>query len=141
MIILQLNLKIQDQMIQQVTKGIRISVETRYEGSFLKNSTPNHAFRYLITIENQSKDVVQLIKRHWKIMESTKPTQIVDGPGVVGKKPIMKSDQMVQYESGCILNSTTGAMKGFYTMINHSSAKEFEVEVPVFQLDTPFSLN
>ena len=141
MIILQLNLKIQDQMIQQVTKGIRISVETRYEGSFLKNSIPNHAFRYLITIENQSKDVVQLIKRHWKIMESTKSTQIVDGPGVVGKKPIMKSGQMVQYESGCILNSPTGAMKGFYTMINHSSAKEFEVEVPVFQLDTPFSLN
>ena len=141
MIILQLNLKIQDQMIQQVTKGIRISVETRYEGSFLKNSTPNHAFRYLITIENQSKDVVQLIKRHWKIMESTKPTQIVNGTGVVGEKPIMKSGQMVQYESGCILNSPTGAMKGFYTMINHSSAKEFEVEVPVFQLDAPFSLN
>jgi ApaG protein len=141
MIILQLNLKIQDQMIQQVTKGIRISVETRYEGSFLKNSTPNHAFRYLITIENQSQDVVQLIKRHWKIMESTKPTQIVNGTGVVGEKPIMKSGQMVQYESGCILNSPTGAMKGFYTMINHSSAKEFEVEVPVFQLDAPFSLN
>ena len=141
MIILQLNLKIQDQMIQQVTKGIRISVETRYEGSLLKNSTPNHAFRYLITIENQSKDIVQLIKRHWKIMESTKPTQIVNGPGVVGKKPIMKSGQMVQYESGCILNSPTGAMKGFYTMINHSSEKEFDVEVPVFQLDTPFSLN
>jgi len=141
MIILQLNLKIQDQMIQQVTKGIRISVETRYEGSLLKNSTPNHAFRYLITIENQSKDIVQLIKRHWKIMESTKPTQIVNGPGVVGKKPIMKAGQMVQYESGCILNSPTGAMKGFYTMINHSSAKEFEVEVPVFQLDAPFSLN
>ena len=141
MIILQLNLKIQDQMIQQVTKGIRISVETRYGGSLLKNSTPNHAFRYLITIENQSKDIVQLIKRHWKIMESTKPTQIVNGPGVVGKKPIMKAGQMVQYESGCILNSPTGAMKGFYTMINHSSAKEFEVEVPVFQLDAPFSLN
>ena len=128
-------------MIQQVTKGIRVSVETRYEGSFLKKSTPNHGFRYLITIENQSKDVVQLIKRHWKIMESSKPTQIVNGPGVVGKKTIMKSGQVVQYESGCILNSPTGAMKGFYTMINYSSAKEFEVEVPVFQLYTPFSLN
>mgnify|MGYP000542152872 CR=1 FL=1 len=97
-------------MIQQVTKGIRISVETRYEGSFLKNSTPNHAFRYLITIENQSKDVVQLIRRHWKIMESSRPIQIVNGPGVVGKKPIMKSGQMVQYESGCILNSPTGIL-------------------------------
>ena len=128
-------------MIQQVTKGIRISVETRYEGSFLKNSLPNHAFRYLITIENQSNEIIQLVKRHWKIMESTKPTQIVEGPGVIGKKPIIKTGQMVQYESGCIINSQRGAMKGFYTMIIHSTAKEFNVEIPVFQLDTPFSLN
>ena len=64
-------------MIQQVTNGIRISIETRYEGSFLKNSLPNHAFRYLITIENQSNEIIQVVKRHWKIMESTKPTQIV----------------------------------------------------------------
>ncbi|MBA21950.1 MAG: Co2+/Mg2+ efflux protein ApaG [Flavobacteriales bacterium] len=128
-------------MIQQVTKGIRVSVETRYEGSFLKNSISHHSFRYLITIENQSKETVQLIKRHWIIKKSCKHPQIVEGPGVVGKKPIIKSGQVVQYESGCILNSTTGSMKGYYTMINHSSANEFRLEIPVFQLEAPFSLN
>jgi ApaG protein len=128
-------------MIQQVTKGIRVSVETRYEGSFLKNSISHHSFRYLITIENKSKETVQLIKRHWIIKESCKHPQIVEGPGVVGKKPIIKSGQVVQYESGCILNSTTGSMKGYYTMINHSSANEFRLEIPVFQLEAPFSLN
>ncbi len=128
-------------MTEQVTKGIRVSVETRYEGSFLKNSLPNYAFRYLITIENQSNEIIQLLRRHWEIIESTKPTQIVDGPGVVGKKPIIKTGQMVQYESGCIITSQMGAMKGYYTMINHSTTTEFNVKIPVFQLDTPFSLN
>lgn len=128
-------------MIQQVTKGIRVSVETRYEGSFLKNSISHHSFRYLITIENQSKETVQLIKRYWIINESRKCPQVVEGSGVVGKKPIIKSGQVIQYESGCILNSPTGSMKGYYSMINLSSTNEFKLEIPVFQLETPFSLN
>ena len=128
-------------MIQQVTKGIRVSVETRYEGSFLKNSISHHSFRYLITIENQSKETVQLIKRYWIINESRKRPQVVEGSGVVGKKPIIKSGQVIQYESDCILNSPTGSMKGHYSMINLSSTNEFKLEIPVFQLETPFSLN
>ena len=103
-------------MIQQVTRGIRVSVKTQYEGSFIKNSTPNHAFRYLITIENQSNEVVQLVRRHWKITESNKSVQVVDGPGIVGKKPIIKSGQIIQYKSGCIIKSSSGAMKGYYTL-------------------------
>ena len=128
-------------MIQQVTKGIRVSVETRYEGSFLKNSTPNYAFRYLITIENQSKDVVQLIKRHWKIMESSKPTQIVNGPGVVGKKPVLKPGESHTYQSGSLITSPLGSMTGTYIMINFSTAKKFNVDVPSFKLSVPYILN
>ena len=41
-------------MIQQVTRGIKISVKTKFEGSFLKENVPHHAFMYFITIENQS---------------------------------------------------------------------------------------
>lgn len=128
-------------MIQKVTKGIRVSVKTRYDGSFIKNDTPNHAFRYLITIENQSNEVVQLLRRHWKIIESNRSVQVVDAPGVIGKKPIIKSGQTIQYESGCVIRSSMGAMKGYYTMINHSSTNEFRVEVPAFQLNTLPSLN
>ena len=58
-------------MIQQVTKGIKISVDVKFEGSFLKETSLHHAFMYYITIENQGKDVVQLLSRHWKILEST----------------------------------------------------------------------
>ena len=57
-------------LIQQITRGIKISVETKFEGSFLKENLTHHAFMYFITIENQSKNVVQLLSRHWKIQEA-----------------------------------------------------------------------
>ena len=128
-------------MFQQVTKGIKISVLTKYEGAFLKKSILNHAFRYTVRIENQSKDVVQLINRNWKIMESNRRPHYVEGAGVIGKKPILKSGETHTYQSNCILSSPIGAMSGFYTMVNFSSAQEFEVEIPTFKLAATFAIN
>ena len=45
-------------MFQQVTKGIKISVLTKYQGALLKKNIPSYAFRYTVRIENQGKDVV-----------------------------------------------------------------------------------
>jgi len=67
-----------NRLIQQITKGIKISVETKFEGSFLKDQILHHAFMYFITIENQGKDVVQLLSRHWKILESVSRPQYVN---------------------------------------------------------------
>ncbi|GAK91871.1 ApaG protein [Nonlabens ulvanivorans] len=58
-------------MIQQVTRGIKISVQTSFEGTFYKNYKMHFAFGYVITIENQSKNSVQLTSRHWKIKDSS----------------------------------------------------------------------
>ncbi|MEP2278734.1 MAG: Co2+/Mg2+ efflux protein ApaG, partial [Maribacter sp.] len=38
-------------MITQVTKGIKISVQTTFEGTFFKNYKMHYAFGYTITIE------------------------------------------------------------------------------------------
>tara|TARA_A100001011_G_scaffold310474_1_gene327131 strand:- start:13589 stop:13816 length:228 start_codon:yes stop_codon:yes gene_type:complete len=72
-------------MIQQITKGIKISVETEYEGNFLKDNAPHYAFLCKTQIENQSKSSVQLLTRHWKIIEALNKTQYIIGSGVVGK--------------------------------------------------------
>ncbi|MBT3444454.1 MAG: Co2+/Mg2+ efflux protein ApaG [Flavobacteriaceae bacterium] len=128
-------------MIQQVTRGIKISVETDYEGSFLKDNVLHYAFTYRIEIENQSKSSVQLLTRHWKIKEALNRTQYVNGDGVVGKKPVINPGEIHRYRSGCLLYSAIGAMKGAYIMIDFSSTKKFNVEVPPFKLSAPFVLN
>lgn len=128
-------------MFQQVTKGIKVSVLTRYEGAFLKKGVPHFAFRYTVQIENHSKDMVQLINRHWKIQEANRRPHFVEGPGVIGKKPILKSGEKHSYQSSCLLSSPLGSMSGFYTMVNFSLAKEFDVEIPNFKLSATFTLN
>lgn len=128
-------------MVQQVTKGIKISVKTFFEGTFLKNKRVHYAFRYTITIENQGKDAVQLVSRYWKITDSLNRKESVSGEGVVGKKPVLQPGQSHTYTSGCLLLSTFGAMNGYFTMVNFANTQKFQVEVPGFKLFAPFALN
>ncbi len=128
-------------MIQQVTRGIKISIETNFEGTFYKNYRVHFAFGYKITIENQSKDSVQLTSRFWKIKDALNRTEIVEGEGVIGKKPVIKPGESHTYKSGCLLTSPFGSMSGFYNMINFTSTRKFRVAIPSFKLSAPFALN
>jgi ApaG protein len=128
-------------MVTQITRGIKISVLTDFEGIYFKNLKMHFAFSYHITIENHSKDSVQLMSRHWEIFDSLNDIEIVDGEGVIGKKPVLKPGETHTYSSGCLLCSPFGAMKGHFNMVNFTSARAFKVIVPAFRLSAPFALN
>ena len=128
-------------MVQQVTRGIKISVITKYEGSFYKDYKIQYAFEYTITIENQSKDSVQLNARHWEILDALNNLETVTGEGVIGKKPVLKPGETHTYTSGCLLTSPFGAMQGFYSMVNFTTTKKFKVIIPTFKLSAPFAIN
>jgi ApaG protein len=128
-------------MVTQITQGIKISVTTSFEGTYFKNYKIHFAFSYEITIENHSKDSVQLVTRHWEIFDSLNNIEIVDGEGVIGKKPVLKPGEKYTYSSGCLLSSPFGAMRGHFNMVNFTSTRNFKVIVPTFKLSTPFALN
>jgi len=128
-------------MVQQVTKGIKISVVTNFEGTFVRNNVQHYAFNYQITIENQGKDAVQLLARHWHINDALNRVETVDGEGVIGLKPILKPGHSHSYSSGCLLVSPFGAMKGYYEMINFATTRKFRVEIPTFKLSATYALN
>lgn len=128
-------------MVQQVTSGIKISVETNFEGSFYKNYKIQFAFGYEVTIENQSKDSVQLNARHWEIMDALNNVEVVSGEGVIGEKPVLKPGESHTYTSGCLLTSPFGAMQGHYSMVNFTTTKKFKVTIPTFKLSAPFAIN
>ena len=128
-------------MVTQITRGIKISVNTSFEGTYFKNYKIHFAFSYEVTIENFSKDSVQLISRHWEIFDSLNEIEMVDGEGVIGKKPVLKPGEIHTYSSGCLLSSPHGAMKGFFNMINFTTTKNFRVIVPAFRLSAPYALN
>jgi ApaG protein len=121
-------------MVQQVTNGIKISVTSNFEGTSYRNFRLYFAFSYEVTIENQSNDTVQLLERQWTIFDSLNHNEIVEGSGVIGKKPILKPTEKYIYRSNCFLTSPIGAMKGFYTMVNFTTTSTFKVYIPTFQL-------
>lgn len=128
-------------MVSQITKGIKISVLTSFEGTYFKNYKIHFAFSYQITIKNQSKDSVQLTSRHWEIYDALSPLEIVDGEGVIGEKPVIKPGESFTYSSGCLLASPIGAMKGYFNMVNFTSTRSFRVIIPTFKLSAAFAIN
>lgn len=128
-------------MIQQITKGIKISVATRFEGVMDHNLKSGYAFSYTITIENQSKFIVQLVSRKWNIIDALNETEHVAGDGVIGVQPILQPGEAHTYSSGCFLQAPLGAMNGTYTMMNFNSGEYFEVTIPSFKLNASFAMN
>ena len=128
-------------MVTQITKGIKISVDTEFQGTYYKDTKLLYAFEYSIFIENQSSDVVQLNSRHWVILDSLNNEEVVNGEGVIGKKPVLQPGKIHNYKSGCLLSSPFGAMYGYYRMINLNSTEKFNVIIPSFKLSAPFALN
>lgn len=128
-------------MVSQITQGIKISVSTSFEGTYFRNYRVQFAFTYEVTIENQGKDSVQLNSRHWEIFDSLNDLEVVDGEGVIGKKPVLKPGEKHTYSSGCLLASPFGAMKGHYEMVNFATTKTFRVAIPTFRLSADFALN
>ncbi|PCI34768.1 MAG: Co2+/Mg2+ efflux protein ApaG [Flavobacteriaceae bacterium] len=128
-------------MTQQVTNGIKISVLATFDGTSYRNYRLYYVFSYTITIENKSNDTVQLQERSWTIFDSLNNVEIVEGPGVIGEKPVLKPGQNYTYSSFCMLTSPVGAMKGFYTMVNFTTTKSFKVYIPNFQLMVSMALN
>jgi ApaG protein len=128
-------------MVSQITRGIKISVSTSFEGTYFKNYKIHFAFTYEITIENHSKDSVQLNTRHWEIYDSLNDPEIVDGEGVIGKKPVLKPGETHTYSSGCLLSSPFGAMRGYFGMVNFTTTRIFKVIIPTFRLSAPYALN
>lgn len=128
-------------MVTQVTNGIKVSVDTSYEGRLFRKNGSLYVFSYHVEIENQSSDTVQLLGRHWFIYDTGDGPSEVQGAGIVGKQPILNGGDNHRYQSGCHLRSSIGAMNGVYNMINLYTQETFEVKVPTFQFFATPRLN
>ena len=117
-------------MYSEITNSIKISVDPIFMEEQSEPEDFHFVWAYHICIENQGKDVVQLLSRHWKILESVSRPQYVNGNGVVGKKPVLKPGESHTYQSGSLITSPLGSMTGTYIMINFSTARKFNVDVP-----------
>lgn len=130
-------------MVQQVTQGVSITVETFYQPDQSDPLKNEYLHAYRITIENLSATPVQLISRHWFIADSYHGSKLreVQGDGVVGEQPILQPGESYQYISAANLNSDIGKMYGTYEMENLFNKSRFTVNIPEFMLEAAFKGN
>lgn len=98
--------------------------------------TSQYFWAYHVTIENQSRETVQLLSRHWMITNERGELTEVKGPGVVGEQPVLAPGERFEYTSGAPLNTPSGLMGGAYQM-ETASGERFDIEIPTFSLDIP----
>ena len=118
------------------TRGIAVSVEPTYLETRSSPESSQYLWAYRVIIENQGRETVQLLSRHWMITNARGELTEVKGPGVVGEQPILKPGQRFEYRSGVPLNTPSGMMGGAYQM-ESEGGERFDIEIPTFSLDRP----
>ena len=113
------------------------NISIKVHSNFIRNrSLPENSiflFSYDVVIKNHNLFDVQLLSRYWHIQDGNGVVEEVRGPGVIGLKPVIKSDGTFKYSSFCPIKTPLGVMKGSYKM---RSTKEevFEAKIATFTL-------
>ena len=118
------------------TRAITIMVEPFYLEDQSEPDDNRYIWAYHVRIENNGAETVQLLPRHWRIIDSLGNTQEVRGDGVVGEQPVLKPGESFEYTSGTPLATSSGIMAGSYQM-ETDGGDRFDAEVPAFSLDSP----
>ena len=121
-----------------VTRDVTVRVAV----SFLaEQSAPEQGrwfWSYHIRIENRGKATVQLLARHWRIVDGRGNVHEVRGQGVVGDMPVIGPGDSYDYVSGCPLDTAAGSMSGHYQLVDEAG-EPFQVEIPEFTLLSPIT--
>ncbi len=116
-----------------ISQGIEVEVEPSYIADQSSPELNYFFFAYRVRIVNNSSETVQLVQRHWIIVDGHRRAQEVRGDGVVGQQPYLKPGDRFEYSSFCPLPTPTGNMRGSYRMKTLDD-RIIEVTIPVFFL-------
>jgi ApaG protein len=125
-------------MYKTVTQDIQVTVMPAFLPDQSDPADNRYVWSYTIEVANLGATTVQLMTRHWIITDADGRREDVKGPGVVGEQPILRPGDAFRYTSGCPLTTPSGIMVGSYRMVDENG-RAFDVEIPAFSLDSPFS--
>jgi ApaG protein len=122
---------------EKETNGVTIRVTPRFLDDESSPRESRYVWAYAIEIQNHNDHPVQLLTRHWRILDRNGGVQEVDGEGVVGQTPVIEPGESFEYSSGAPLPAPSGVMQGHYTFSN-GCGEDMSVPIPTFSLDSPY---
>ncbi len=120
----------------ETTDGITVRVAVTFLDEQSNPAQGHWLWGYHIRIENHGELPVQLLNRHWRIVDGHGQSSEVTGEGVVGEQPIITPGSSFDYVSGCPLATPEGSMVGSYEMVD-GDMNHFLVAIPRFPLVAP----
>ena len=118
---------------EAVTHDVRVEVESHYAPEYSQPFQHEWFFHYTVRISNEGGETVQLLSRHWVIVDADGERHEVRGEGVVGHQPDLAPGQAFEYSSYCPLATAWGTMEGEYLM-EGEEGQRFEIGVGRFYL-------
>jgi ApaG protein len=83
-----------------VSEDVKVAVTSSYRPERSDAGLDKHCFAYNIRITNESKQPIQLVSRRFEIQTvGSEKKDVVQGPGVTGRQPILKPGESFEYTS------------------------------------------
>jgi len=85
---------------EMVSENVKVAVTSSYRNERSDAALDKHCFAYNIRITNESKQPIQLVSRRFEIQTiGSANKDVVQGPGVTGRQPILKPGESFEYTS------------------------------------------
>ena len=136
-----------------VSENVRVKVTSSYRPERSDNAMDKHCFAYNIRITNESSQSIQLVSRRFEIQTiGSTNKDVVQGPGVTGRQPILKPGESFEYTSTAPLSvkpmldqtPVVARMKGEYNFVQLSddgttpiSSTPLQAELGMFHFILP----
>ena len=89
-----------DESSETTTDGVVVSVTSQYREERSDEKLQKHCFAYNIRITNERSSTIQLVSRRFEIQTiGSEKKDVVQGPGVTGRQPILQPGESFEYTS------------------------------------------
>ncbi|MFN7095723.1 MAG: ApaG domain, partial [Burkholderiales bacterium] len=102
-----------------------------------------YVWSYTIYIKNLNDRTVQLMNKHWQVIDSLGRIENIIGPGIVGpgvigQQPVILPGEVYEATREIHLTTPSGIVKGRVLVHLLGIQEAFSVAIPTFSLDSPY---
>ena len=130
-------------MISKITdldnlKGIRISTNTFFIKKVYLKRNIKYLFKNVITITNKSKNTIQIISKHNKILELFGVKKL---NSILQEKPVIQPGKKITLNLNYFTRSKIATLMGYFSIISLNNSTKFKAYIPQTKLSHPEILN
>ena len=130
-------------MISKITdldnlKGIRISTNAFFIKKVYLRKNIKYLYKNVITITNKSKNTIQIISKHNKILELFSVKKL---NSILKEKPVIQPGKKITLNLNYFTRSKIATLMGYFSIISLNNSTIFKAYIPQTKLSHPEILN